>query len=68
VLGWWGLESSNSAFPHFVLILSKIAAASGDTGFDPLHRIPQVVLLEMSFHASSVSGLVNTQSPLMCRG
>ncbi len=45
-LSWWGLRVSSSASLHFVQILSRNTAAFGDAGFDPLHRLAQVVLLD----------------------
>src|SRR5712672_1784776 len=46
VLSWWGLRVSKSASLHFVQILSRTAAAFRGAGFDLLHCIAQVVLLD----------------------
>src|SRR5438445_11006552 len=57
-LSWWGLRVSSSASLHFVQILSRTAAAFGDAGFDPLHRIAQVVLLDDVVALEDGSGAV----------
>jgi hypothetical protein len=45
-LSWWGLRVVTSASRHFVLILSRNAAAFGDASFDPPYCFAEVVLLD----------------------